>query len=250
MTDAQGTTKLETNGSQGVTSTQEMDAFRREVSATGSTASPFGYHGAEGYRNDGDNPSGLDPYQKVGARYYDRLTGRFITRDTDLSQSPYSYCGGDPVNCTDPTGHDEQDNQDPNDPDYEHINGGSGSSSTDPGNNPAPQLPPASGGVSIPNGSGGTVTGSPSGNGTVTDTNGPDSIIISGLEGPDPTVTARETYPLAPGITAIGSESYTPGTGASSQTFGLGAVFGSGNLNVTIGSNGSYSAIGGLSFKL
>ncbi len=101
----QGTTKLETNGSQGVTSTQEMDAFGREVNTTGSTGSPFGFHGAEGYRNDGDSPSGLDPYQRVGARYYDAEWGRFITRDTDLSQSPYVYCNGDPVNFSDPSGH-------------------------------------------------------------------------------------------------------------------------------------------------
>ena len=105
MTDAQGTTKLTTDANQTVTSTQELDGFGRESGGTGSTASAFGFHGAEGYRNDGDGPAGLDPYQKVGARYYDRLTGRFLTRDTDLSQSPYAYCDGDPVNCHDPSGH-------------------------------------------------------------------------------------------------------------------------------------------------
>jgi len=105
MTDAQGTTKLETNGSQGVTSTQETEAFGRTIGTSGSTGSPYGFHGGDGYRQDGDGPAGLEPYQKVGARYYDRLTGRFLTRDTDLSQSPYVYCDGDPVNCSDPSGH-------------------------------------------------------------------------------------------------------------------------------------------------
>ena len=94
-----------TSGSQAVTGTQEQDAFGREVSTTGSTSIPYGFHGSEGYRNDRDGPSGLDPYQRVGARYYDRLTGRFITRDTDLTQSPYAYCNGDPVNNCDPSGH-------------------------------------------------------------------------------------------------------------------------------------------------
>ena len=42
----------------------------------------------------------------MGARYYDATFGRFITRDTDLSQSPYAYCGGDPVNFSDPSGHE------------------------------------------------------------------------------------------------------------------------------------------------
>jgi hypothetical protein len=32
--------------------------------------------------------------------------GRFITRDTDLSQLAFVYCDGDPVNAVDPTGYD------------------------------------------------------------------------------------------------------------------------------------------------
>ena len=53
-----------------------------------------------GYRNDGDG--GLI---HVGARYYDPLVGRFITRDTILSQHAYLYCNHNPVNYLDPTGH-------------------------------------------------------------------------------------------------------------------------------------------------
>ena len=89
-----------------MTSTQETEAFGRSIGGTGATANPFGgFHGSEGYRSDGDGPQGLEPYQKVGARYYDATFGRFITRDTELDQAPYAYCDGDPVNCSDPSGH-------------------------------------------------------------------------------------------------------------------------------------------------
>ena len=53
---------------------------------------------------DGDGPAGDVPYYKVGCRYYDGDAGRFISRDTDLNQSPYAYCDGDPVSFTDPDG--------------------------------------------------------------------------------------------------------------------------------------------------
>ena len=105
LTDGQGTTKLETNASRTVTGSQETEAFGRTIGTTGSPVSPYGYHGAEGYRSDGDGPAGLEPYQKVGARYYDATFGRFIMRDTDLSQAAYAYCDGDPVNFSDPSGH-------------------------------------------------------------------------------------------------------------------------------------------------
>jgi len=43
---------------------------------------------------------------QMGARYYDPTTGSFLTRDTDLSQLSYVYCGDDPINKLDPSGHD------------------------------------------------------------------------------------------------------------------------------------------------
>jgi len=42
---------------------------------------------------------------QVGARYYDPTTGSFLTRDTDLSQLAYVYCGDDPIDKLDPSGH-------------------------------------------------------------------------------------------------------------------------------------------------
>jgi hypothetical protein len=41
----------------------------------------------------------------VGPRYHDAQVGRFITRDTVLSEEPYLYCRHDPVNAVDPDGH-------------------------------------------------------------------------------------------------------------------------------------------------
>jgi hypothetical protein len=41
----------------------------------------------------------------VGARYYDAQVGRFLTRDTVLSEHPYLYCEHEPVNSVDPSGH-------------------------------------------------------------------------------------------------------------------------------------------------
>jgi len=41
----------------------------------------------------------------VGARYYDPQVGRFISRDTVLSEHPYLYCEHEPVMRVDPSGH-------------------------------------------------------------------------------------------------------------------------------------------------
>ena len=107
LTDGRANIRLSTNASQQVISTNQPDAYG-ESSVTSGTASAYSYGGAVGYRQDGFAPAGLPTayaFQKVGARYYDPAFGAFLTRDTDLSQSAFGYCGGDPVNCSDPTGH-------------------------------------------------------------------------------------------------------------------------------------------------
>lgn len=77
-----------------------FDSFGNPEASYGVTANPLGWGGQSGYRDDND------AYLiRVGARTYDKRVGRFLTRDTDLTQSPYAYCDGDPVNATDPTGH-------------------------------------------------------------------------------------------------------------------------------------------------
>ena len=93
-----------TDGGQVVTSSNAVTAYGQTVAVGGGTASPYGFKGSAGYRSDGDSPAGGSNYLKVGARYYDPEWGRFITRDTDLSQKPYQYCDGDPVNFSDPSG--------------------------------------------------------------------------------------------------------------------------------------------------
>ena len=66
---------------------------------------PYKYGGKEL-----DRTNGLDMYD-FGARLYDMIVPRFITIDPmaekNCSVSPYSYCGGNPINRVDPTGMDE-----------------------------------------------------------------------------------------------------------------------------------------------
>jgi RHS repeat-associated protein len=98
--DGLGSARTVTNGSQTVTGTCIYNDFGQVVASTGSTGSAYQFAATSGYRTDGD--AGL---MKVGARYYDAQVGRFITRDTVLSEHPYLYCEHDPVNKVDPSGH-------------------------------------------------------------------------------------------------------------------------------------------------
>ncbi|MCX6360085.1 MAG: hypothetical protein NT029_09770, partial [Armatimonadetes bacterium] len=98
--DGHGSERTVTNSSQTVTGAVNYEAFGQAVGTTGSSANPYMYAGDWGYRNDGD--AGL---MHVGARYYDAQVGRFITRDTVLSEHPYLYCEHEPVGAVDPSGH-------------------------------------------------------------------------------------------------------------------------------------------------
>lgn len=53
-----------------------------------------------------DNETG---YIYLRARYYDPSTGQFLNRDPAVAETrePYAYAGNDPVNFTDPTGHNK-----------------------------------------------------------------------------------------------------------------------------------------------
>jgi RHS repeat-associated protein len=100
MFDGHGSERTVTNSSQTVTGSVNFEAFGQVAGSTGSSANPYMYAGDWGYRNDGD--AGL---MHVGARYYDAQVGRFITRDTVLSEHPYLYCEHEPVGFVDPSGH-------------------------------------------------------------------------------------------------------------------------------------------------
>ncbi len=98
--DGHGSERTVTASSQSVIGAINFEAFGQTAGSTGSSSSPYVYAGAWGYRTDGD--AGL---MHVGARYYDAQVGRFITRDTVLSEHPYLYCEHDAVNAVDPSGH-------------------------------------------------------------------------------------------------------------------------------------------------
>ena len=233
-----------------MTGSQETEAFGRTIGTTGSPASPFGYHGAEGYRSDGDGPAGLEPYQKVGARYYDATFGRFITRDTELSQAPYAYCDGDPVNCSDPSGHKVGDppplGQSP-DQGYGEPGGSDGSGGTtypggtDPGGSGPGNTPNPSGGSgTIPTGSG-TVTVSSASGGTVGYSENNQKISITGLGLSTQTVGTTNIVNLGSGFNLTGINTINLGTGASSHSGGIGYSSGGFSFSFTLNSSGTSS---------
>jgi RHS repeat-associated protein len=99
LSDGLGTTRATVNGVQAITSTLTTEAFGNAVAQWGSSANPYRFAGAWGYRDDGD--AGL---LHVGARYYDPQVGRFLSRDAVRSEHPYLYCEHEPVNAVDPQG--------------------------------------------------------------------------------------------------------------------------------------------------
>jgi RHS repeat-associated protein len=103
--DGFGTVRQLTNSSGIVTDTYEYDAFGNILSQTGTTPNNYLYRG-EQYDAD------LGLYY-LRARYYNPLTGRFLSRDQEdgvttdpASLHKYLYADGDPVNGWDPTGRD------------------------------------------------------------------------------------------------------------------------------------------------
>jgi RHS repeat-associated protein len=101
--DGGGTVRLLTDGTGTVTDTYDYDAWGNIVNVTGSTPNVYLYRG-EQY----DSDLGL---YSLRARYYNPLTGRFLTRDPADAVPPipqtiqkYSYADADPVGKLDPTG--------------------------------------------------------------------------------------------------------------------------------------------------
>lgn len=101
--DGFGTVRQLTNLSGTVTDTYEYDAFGNEITHTGTTPNDYLYRG-EQYDSD------LGLYY-LRARYYNPLTGRFMSRDPENGNSldpaslhKYLYANGDPLDKTDPRG--------------------------------------------------------------------------------------------------------------------------------------------------
>jgi RHS repeat-associated protein len=101
--DGFGSVRQLTDTTGAVTDTYDYDAWGNTVNVTGSTPNVYRYRG-EQYDPD------LNLYY-LRARYFNPLTGRFLSRDpADGERSDprtlnkYLYAGGDPVNATDPSG--------------------------------------------------------------------------------------------------------------------------------------------------
>ena len=104
--DGFGTVRQLTNSAGTITDTYDYDAFGNKVNSTGTTPNSYLYRG-EFFDSD------LGLYY-LRARYYNPLTGRFVSRDPEdgdysdpKTLHKYLYVGGDPVNAKDPTGRAE-----------------------------------------------------------------------------------------------------------------------------------------------
>jgi RHS repeat-associated protein len=81
-----------------VRGTFTFDSYGNLTAATGSSTSSFWFSGQ--YR---DSETGLI---YLRARYYDPVTGQFISRDPAVAatRQPYGYTGDNPLNAVDPSG--------------------------------------------------------------------------------------------------------------------------------------------------
>ena len=101
--DGSGDVRQLTNSAGAVTDAYDYDAFGNKINSTGTTPNNYLYRGEQF-----DSDLGL---YYLRARYYNPLTGRFMSRDpedhniTDPNElHKYLYANGDPVNMEDPTG--------------------------------------------------------------------------------------------------------------------------------------------------
>ena len=101
--DGAGSVRQLTNAAGSITDSYDYDAFGNEVNHTGSTPNNYLYR-AEQYDSD------LGLYY-LRARYYNPLTGRFLSRDPEdgspfipATLHKYLYVGANPVKYVDPTG--------------------------------------------------------------------------------------------------------------------------------------------------
>ncbi len=96
LSDPEGV-RLTFNSSGTITADASYDAYGNVIGGGLSSVTPFGYAG--GYTD----PTGLI---YLVNRYYDPSTGQFLSVDplVGVTDQPYQYVGGDPVNGSDPNG--------------------------------------------------------------------------------------------------------------------------------------------------
>lgn len=105
LTDASGNVSRLVNAVGTVTGFYGYDPYGGHMTATGADAGTNPFRFASAYLD----PTGL---YKMGARYYNPATGRFMSQDSvthtgDLTQgNRYAYAGDNPTNALDPTGQD------------------------------------------------------------------------------------------------------------------------------------------------
>lgn len=106
LQDGQGSVRALANANGAITDQYRYDAFGSVQSHTGTTPNAYLYTGQQ-Y----DAATGL---YDLRARYYDPGTGRFLNRDTagfdqysPTNLNRYRYASCNPVNHTDPSGHDD-----------------------------------------------------------------------------------------------------------------------------------------------
>ena len=101
--DGFGTVRQLTNSTGTITDTYDYDAFGNKINSTGTTPNSYLYRGEQF-----DSDLGL---YYLRARYYNPLTGRFMSRDPESGNyrdpatlHKYVYAGSDPVNGEVPSG--------------------------------------------------------------------------------------------------------------------------------------------------
>ena len=222
MEDGRGNVRFTTDAAKTITSSNAPNAFGAS-SVTTNTASAFSWNAKSGYRQDGVSPTGLSSgyaFQKVGDRYYDPTLMCFLTRDTELGQLPYTYCGGDPVNFNDPTGHKTK--KHPTDPGIPGGGAGGGTSGGGVGGGAGSDGGGNAGATTIETGSG-TVTVSSDGSSvsiTYNSGNGQVTVTIGANGSVTATGTASQSSTFGNGFSVIGGEN-TSTAGRSSANVGL-----------------------------